>query len=413
MLLLTIALLFVAGVISFLYFQYNDGGVLNLDLMGQAGSIPIAWLTYGIAAVILFLLALWLLGKLFSIPRRIKHGSRVRGMRKSRESLDNGLLKIQTGEFAQGEALLTSNLDGGKGDAVKYLSAARSAQQRGADDQAEAYLKKASDASNDASTAIRTTQAELMLQRGNFRDAETLLTNLHQNAPKNAHLMTMLASAMQGTGNTADLADLGRAMRARTKLPMSYIEPLENIAWIEQIDNSPDEDVTRTWDAMSADARKSDAVIELYARRLISLGEHERAETIVRRALKRTWSDPLAAVFGDIESVNSSKQLETAEGWLSSQPRSPELLLATGKIAARRNLWGKARENLIKAAELGPTPEVCLQLGDVLEQMGDDKSARDCFRSAASLASGKSAVGIMLDPSNLSNALAQVQQIAS
>jgi len=413
MLLLTIALLVIAGVISFFHFQYNDSGVLNLDLAGHTGSVPVAWLTYGIGAVILFLLAMWILGKVFSIPRRLRHGSTVRGMRKSRESLDQGLLHVQAGEFTKGEAALTKHLDGGAGDAVKYLTAAKSAQLRGADEDAEIFLKKAGDASNDASSAVRTTQAELMLQRGNFRDAETLLTNLHQSSPRNRHLMTLLATAMQGTGNSEGLGELTKAMRDRTLLPMDYIEPLEESAWVQSVANSSDEELTKTFDHLSIEARKNDSVLATYCRRLVNLGENEKAEGILTRALGSTWSEPLAEVFGEVESPNNVKQLETAEGWLADQPRSPALQLALGKISARRQLWGKSRDYLSKAAEYNLTPEVSLQLGEVLEHMGDDKNAKDCFRSAARLSAGQSAVGIMLDPSNLSSALEQVQKIAS
>lgn len=405
MLLLTVGLLIIAGIVSFLYFQYNDSGVLNLDLAGHTGSVPMAWLTHGIAALIVFLLALWVLGKLFSVPRRLRHGSTVRGMRKSRESLDKGLMQVQSGDFINGERMLTSHMDGSAGDAVKYLTAAKAAHQRGAEDQAEVYLKKASDSSNEASAAVRTTQAELMLQRGNFKDAETLLTNLHQSAPKNAHLMTMLATAMQGTGNTDGLSNLTRAMRARTQLPMSYLEPLEESAWEQQILNATDEDLHRTWDALSGEARKKDGVIAAYANRMKGIGQDDKAETLVQRALRQKWSDSLAALYGELDPEDRVKQLENTESWLADNPRSAELQLSAGKIAAKRQLWGKAKESLIKSAELNLNPEVCLQLGDVLEQMGDSNLAKDCFRSAANLAVGKSAVGALLDTSNLSEAM--------
>lgn len=405
MLLLTVGLLLIAGVISFLYFQYNDGGVLNLDLAGHTGSIPMAWITYAIAGLIVFLLALWLLGKVFSVPRRIRHRGTVRGMRKSRESLDKGLMQIQTGEFANGEKVLTSYLDGGSGDAVKYLTAAKAAQQRGAEEQAEVYLKKASDASNEASAAVRTTQAELMLQRGNFKDAETLLENLHLSAPRNAHLMTMLATAMQGNGNADGLTALVRAMRARTQLPMSYIEPLEESAWQQQIQNASDQDLHRTWDALSGEARKKDSVIAAYANRMRDFGEDNKAETLLQRSLQQKWSDSLVTIYGDLEPEDTVKQLENAESWLKEHPRSAALQLAAGKISAKRQLWGKAKEKLMKSAELDLNPDVCLQLGEVLEQMGDSHLAKDCFRSAANLATGKSAVGALLDTSNLSQAM--------
>lgn len=410
MLLLTIALLAIVGVISFFYFQYNDSGVLNLNIAGETGSIPVAWFPYAIVALIVFVIALWMLSKIISIPKSLRRGSASRAAKKSRQSLDKGLLEIQSGEFARGEASLISQLDGDDSDAVKYLAAAKSAQARGAEEDAEVYLKKASDSSNAASSAVRTAQAEMMLQRGNYRDAETLLTNLHQNAPKNAHVMTLLASAMQNTGNGDGLVALVRAMRSRTNLPMSYVEPLEKQAWTTQLNSANEDQLERVWNSLTADAQKHEEVMEAYVTRLMDSEQHDKAEEILRNTMRNNWSDKLVTLYGNLQSSDAVKQMETVDAWLKDHPRSAALHSAIGKMAASRNLWAKSRDAFTRAAELELNPDVCLGLGQALEQLGNSQIAKDCYRSAAALANGKPAVGALLDPENLAVALAQMKE---
>ena len=401
MFIIAIGILLIAAAISFFYFSYNDGESITVNWMDQTGVFPLAWIPYAILALVLFLLALWVLNLIFSVPKKMKQAGEIRGIKKSRDSLDRGLLEIQSGDYEKGEATLTSYTDHTPGDAVKYLAAAKSAQARGDAAKAEEYLKKASVLSTDAAPAIRVAQAEMMLERGDYRDAETLLMNLHKSNPGNSHIMGLLATALEGSGNSAKLSELTQLMRSNTKMPVSAIEPMEVGAWNNIVESADTADLPTTWETLPAEARSNADVIKTYSRRLMNENKHDAAEQVLEKALNSKWNDDLVSVYGDLDNANVAKQLEQLEIWRSKNANNPALLGAIGKLSVKNQNLNKARDCFVNAAQIELTADSANSLGDILEGLGETEKARDCFKTAAALAKGEPAVGILLDMKNL------------
>ncbi len=405
MLILVLAILLVAAAIT--YVKYGSSTeTFDVNFAGAPGVVAEAWIPWALIAFALLLVALWLLSKLFSIPKAMSRGNAARDAARSREALDNGLLDLSAGEHQKAEATLTSHLDGGPGDAPKFLAAAKAAESRGAHEQADHYLKKASDSSNDASVAVRTTQAEMMIGRGQYDKAETLLTNLHHAMPKNTHVMGLLAGVLQQTGNSGKLASLSQVMR-KSDFPADVVAGIEAPAWENTLNKADNADLIKTWDSLPADAKTAPDAVAAYARRLLDTGDHDKAEAVVQKAVNSNFSDKLAGVYGDIESSNVAKQLDNAERWAKTNSTSAALAATIGKLSAKREIWGKARDSLVKSAQLDLTPDVCNELGDVLEAMGESTKAKECFKNAALLASGKAPTGLMADLPNLASKLAE------
>ncbi len=405
MLILTIVILLIVGTISFFYFSYNNSESITFHWLEQTGIFPQVWIPYLIGLLILFLIAAWLLAYVFSIPKRLRRRGEMRSMSKSRASLDRGLMEIQSGDFEAGENTVTRFLEGKPADSVKYLVAARSAMSRGDNAQAEQYLKRAGDASNEASGAVRLAQAEMLLQQGDFRDAETLLSNLNRNKPKNQHVLSLLAKALQGTGDAKRLAEVSQQMRGKTSIPVETVEALEKFAGTKIIEDASDAELVNAFELLPKETRRDSSVVAAYCNRLIANGDSARAEATLKNSLNTAWSDELAAVFGKLEGGDTAKLLEQAKRWQEKHPKSAPLALAIARLSGSGQLWGKAKDALVTAAQLDLTPEVCAELGEVLEAMGDSKNAKDCFRSASSMAMGKSPFGVLKDVDTLAQQL--------
>lgn len=401
MLILTIVILLIATAVSYFYFSYNESGSATFDWLGETGVFPMAWIPYIIGFLLLFLLAAWILSLVLSVPRRLRRSGQMRSLSKSRNSLDQGLMAISAGEFEDGEASLTSYLEGTPADAVKYIAAAKSALVRGADGQAEQYLKKASDVSNSSGNAVRLTQAEMLMERGEFKDAETLLLNLHKSKPQNAHIMERLATALQNTGNSHKLSELTRLMRSKSNIPKEKILAFEQTAWTQIINSAEETELVNTFESLSKESRRDEHAIAAFAERLINVDDNERALNTLQHSISSNWSEKLVEVYGRVDAADSGKQLEQANNWLAKNPRSPALAMTIGRLSGKGQQWGKAKESLIKAAQMNLNPSVCTELGEVLSSMGDTKNAKDCFQSAAMLASGNSPVGALRDLENL------------
>lgn len=409
MYILIIAILLVAAAITYLKYGSADPETLtSISLFDGALSFPTFWIPFMILAGVVLLFALWLLNKIFTAPKAIKRSSASKDAARSREALDDGLMQISSGEFEKGEATLTSHLDGTKADASKFLAAARSAETRGAKDQADYFLKKASDSSNEASLAVRTTQAEMMMGRGEYDKAETLLTNLHSAAPENGHIMGMLATALGHTGNSAKMSSLTQIMRKNKAADDATLTEMETPAWSNAIKDAPAGDVARVWESLPPEAKTNAGAVSSYAGRLVEFGEADQAEALVHKALNTDFSDSLAGMYGDIESSNVAKQLENAERWARHNGQSASLQATIGKLAGKREMWAKSRDSLAKSAQLDLNPGICNELGEVLESMGDSTKATECFKNAARLAAGKAPIGMMADLPSLGSKLAEV-----
>ncbi len=408
MYILIIAILLVAAAITYLKFGSVDPEKLtSINMFDGALSFPQYWIPFMILAGVVLLFALWLLNKIFTAPKAIKRATVAKDAARSREALDTGLMQINSGEFEKGEATLTSQLDGTKADASKFIAAARSAEARGASEQADYFLKKASDSSNEASLAVRTTQAEMMMGRGDYDKAETLLTNLHSAAPQNGHIMSLLATTLGHTGNSAKMSSLTQIMRKNKALDENQLVALETPAWSNAIKSASAGEVARVWESLPPEARTNAGAVGAYAGRLMEFGEADQAEALVHKALNTEFDDSLAGMYGDIESGNVAKQLENAERWARHNGQSAPLQATIGKLAAKREMWAKSRDSLAKSAQLDLNPGICNELGEVLESMGDTTKATECFKNAARLAAGKAPIGMMADLPNLGSKLAE------
>ena len=407
MLILIIAVLLIAAAISYLKYGTVDPSELTaINLHEGQASFPTYWIPYAILAFIALLIVLWLLGKILSAPKAIKRGNKARNVASSRQALDHGLMQINSGEYEKGEATLTSHLDGDASDASKYIGAAKSAEARGAHEQAEHYLNKASDSSNSASYAVRTAQAEMLMGRGEYDKAETLLTNLHNSSPENKHVMGMLATTLQHTGNSSKLSKLTQIMRKNKAMPETQIAAIESPAWSQAIASASNNDLKSTWDSLPAEARNDPAAVGAFAKRLVDVGDPDQAEAVVHKVLNKDFDESLASMYGDIESGNVAKQLENAERWAQKNSVSSGLMASVGKLAAKRELWSKARDSLAKSAQIDLNPGIANELGEVMESMGDKTRSQEFFKNAARLAAGKSPTGLLSDLPNLVSALA-------
>ncbi|MFQ5936992.1 MAG: heme biosynthesis protein HemY, partial [Acidiferrobacterales bacterium] len=75
-----------------------------------------------------------------------------------------------------------------------------------------------------------------------------------------------------------------------------------------------------------------------------------------------------------------SAQLETAEGWLSTRPDNPSLLLTLGRLSLQNELWGKARSYLESSAQRRPTAQTYRELAALMERLDEPDKALDYYR---------------------------------
>lgn len=341
-----------------------------------------------VVGFVLLYALLRLLGFVVRTPRSLRRGLFGRRIERSRRGLTRGLIEMAEGRWQQAEKMLTRHAPDSGTALLHYLAAARAAQQIGAYERRDAYLKQAIEANPEADIAVSLTQAELQIAHRQTEHALATLTRLRGLAPRHSYVMKLLARLYADTEDWQRLAELVPELRRARALQRERIDRLERQAALGRLGepNQDPADLRAIWDSLSRRMRQDPAIVQCYAERLIEAGEHESAERRVRQALSRGWDEGLARLYGRIRHPDAAQQLSHAEGWLRHHGSSPMLLLTLGRLCVRKELWGKARSYFESSIGAGERAETYFEFAGMLDDLGEFGAAREHYRAGLALA---------------------------
>ncbi len=186
-------------------------------------------------------------------------------------------------------------------------------------------------------------------------------------------------------------------------LDTSKAAALKQQAAIIELQHSKTADSLQSdWRALPKNMQNDVEVVHAFAERAIELDTPGITEDVIRTSLKREWDSSLVVPYGVPGPDDTSKRLRQCEKWLQTHPEDPWLHLTLGRLCAREELWGKAREHLIRSLEIEPTVAGYDSLGQLLERKGELEVAMACFRNALRMNQGK-------DPEPLPGELARLE----
>jgi HemY protein len=332
-----------------------------------------------------FYVALRLVAGTWRSPRAVARWRRRQKAAKARQSQAQGLLQLVQGNWETGQNELLARLGSCDTPLINYLGAAVAAQRRGDTEARETFLALAHKEAPSETLSVGLVQARLQREAGQNEQALATLTRLFNEAPRNREVLRLMTDTYRDLNDWNGLASLLPSLRKHAELGDEQITELERSVHARLLGVSSSEDsgaaVTRTWEEkLPKNLRKDPALIAVYAQRLISLGEGEACEPLLRAAVKRSHDPSLVRLYGLAVGPNPAEQLKRAEEWLKSQPDSPETLLTAGRLAMRNEIWGKARSYLENAIANGAAPEAYAELGHLLEQLGEHEAAREVYR---------------------------------
>lgn len=368
------------------------GGALLLHRYPGSVVIEIGpWVVETSAAVMLIAMAvifvlvhvfLRLLGALSRSPRVVARGLSGRRSEKARRSLVRGLIEMAEGRWEAAEKLLVRHAEGSETSLLNYLAAARAAQQVGAYERRDRYLRAAIEENPEADVAVSLTQAELQLAHHQTEHALATLTRLRSIQPGHTYVMKLLSRLYLELEDWDNLATLLPDLGRRRVLDRGRLAELETQTLLGRLRNATarEEALTEIWDSASKRVRENPRVVRALAHRLVEAGAPALAEKRVRQYLNRHWDESLVRDYGLIETAASDKQLDYAERWAADRGRSPMLLLTLGRLCGRNRLWGKARAYFESSLGVEPRAETCRELAELLEHLGETGAAREQYR---------------------------------
>ncbi len=399
--LLYILLISAITIAGFTMYQNKDLGHISISFAGS--SFDTNLVVFGAAVLCLLFVALvlvksWQLIKNIIIYFGSKRKNRL--IEKARLSLSQGLIEYAEGRFEQSEKILLQQVKYSDNRLLVYLSAARAAQQLGAHERRDEYLRKAHMEYPDADVAIGLTKAELQLAHDQNEQALATLSQLNKLSENHTYVLTLLANTYKHLQDWDNLNKILPALKKHGSLSVESFISFEIIVCNGQLSNlaksNDSASLIKYWKNAPLHLKALPDVIEHYARLLITVDAAGEAENILRLYLNKNWEENIIILYSELDVMVDNKQLEMAESWLKDHQHNAWLLLALGKMCISRSLWGKAKNYLEASISINPMPENYLKLARLLEEhMEEAAAAQEYYRQGLHLLAGDYGVEIL------------------
>jgi HemY protein len=297
------------------------------------------------------------------------------------------------GRWSAAEVTLMKSVAHSQAPALHYAGAAQAAQRLNQPMRRDGYLRRAIDMPERDALALELVRAEILIDDNRLADARELLERLHRQHPTNARTLELLATLYRDLGQWSDLKDLMPQAVKYKALPKTSQAQLERDMYQALLNDAGRrgalEELHVLWDEMPEPLREDEMLLIDYVGHLRDSNAAGEAETLLRGALQRQWSDKLVVGYGEIGRGDSFAQLQAAEGWLRQHGDNPYLLLTLGRLAKRCRQNDKARRYLEQSIAAMPMPDTYQELGILLDEMDQKEAAKQCYRLGLRLASGR------------------------
>lgn len=391
-----ILIILLLSVAAALWFEENNGYALfnvgswtiQMSLFIFVGGLFALW----VALSILLGLLRWA----WYMPTGVRLWAGNRQRIKAREKLVGGLMLLAEGRDKDAEKAVLQRASAFDMPMLSYLVAAIAAQRQNAWEARDQYLALAEHGEGKrAQIALGVLQGQLQVQAKQWNQALATLSGVRERAPRNRSALRLLAESALALQDWERLAQLLPDLRMHRVFPDAALEDLEvrtAEARLRIASAQGFESLEAVWRGLTREQQRLPAVVALYARSLISVGQAEQAEQLLRKRLDKDWDSRLLAVYAELDIKPAKQVFEVTERWLKDHPEDPDLLYAAGCQALRSELLNSARSYLEAAANRTERPAVLCVLGDLYDRLGESAKARESHRRALTNALGNGSI---------------------
>ena len=376
----------------------SDPGLVQVHMFGW--TIETSVLVLGLAVLLVWLVGAFLL-RLWRLPTE---AARRLGEKRALAHLEKGLLALTEGDWRTAERALEKSTNAQGKTTARYLAAAQAADGQDESDRAEYYLEQAEGGGRKQRFIVTLTRARILCGNGRYRDARPILEDLQARRKRHPQVLELLTECYRELGDWDGMQRILPILRKAGIVDDERAEELSVQAAASKLRQCNDiETLTASWQSLNKPTQRYSEVVRAYAERAIELGSPEKAEPVLRASLKRDWNSALLIPYGVPGPEDATVRLKQCEKWLKMYPEDAMLHLALGRLCAGEQLWGKAREHMIRSLELEPSVTGYDSLGQLLERMGELETAAACFRNALRLNQGKQPEPLPSDPAKLTS----------
>ena len=362
----------------------SDPGLVQIHFQGW--TIETSVLILALAAVVLWFVVHFII-RLWRLPAETARHVRER---RALVQLEKGLLALTEGDWATAEKALEKSASSHGRTTARYLAAAQAADGQEAGDRAEWYLEQADTRKRKQRFLVELTRARILSTNGQYSTAIPILEGLQKRRKRHPQVLELLAHCYDENGQWEPLQKLLPLMQKAGVVDEVRVAELKQRAAISELKRYSDAEALRAgWRGLPKDLQKSVEVVMAFADQAIRISAPELTEEVLRTSLKREWNSTLLIPYGEPGAQDIPRRMKQCEKWLRDHPEDPWLNLALGRLCAREELWGKARQHMIRSLEIEPSVGGYDSLGQLLERKGELEISMACFRNALRMNQGK------------------------
>ena len=393
--LLYLLLLSAISIAGFSMYQQHDLGLIRFGF--AAFTFETNLLVFGSAILCFLYIALLVMkGWQLITSMFVYFGSKriKRHQERAHHSLSQGLIEYAEGRFEQAEKVLLQDIKYSDNRLLIYLTAARAAQQLGAHERRDEYLRKAHMEAPNADIAIGLTKAELQLAHDQNEQALATLTQLNKLSDNHTYVLTLLANTYKHLHDWNHLKQILPELKKHGNLSAESFLSFEVLVCNGQFSNLTRNKSAKLlidlWKDVPHHLKTLPVVVEHYAKQLVIVDAAGEAENTLRLYLNKNWQESTITLYSELDVLVDIKKLEMAENWLKDHQQNAWLLLALGKMCYSLSLWGKAKNYLEASIAINPMPENYLKLARLLEEhMEEAVAAQEYYRQGLHLLVGE------------------------
>ena len=292
-----------------------------------------------------------------------------------------GYSRLIEGEWEEAEEILSQRLGYGATPLLSALGAAYAAQQRADYDARDKYLLQARNQEPEHIEAVEITRARLLERAGQLDEARGVLEQLHEEGVRRRAVQGMLVELLQRQQDWPALESLFKDLKRSRILPEGEMKILNRDLQVRLLTSDARPDAgAQVWSRLSRQERRDPVLTAVHVRSLIDAGNMKQAEKILRKAINRNWDGGLVRLYGHIRYEPIDALLKQAENWRVTHTDAPDLLITLARFQLELKARDKALLLLVEAARIGVSGETYMELGLLLESMGESAKALQCYR---------------------------------
>lgn len=313
-----------------------------------------------------------------------------------------GLLHYVEGDLLSAKkelATVKSIRDKSEQSYLHTLLAARSALDLGLLEESEALLEQAENTQEKNTIALVINKVRLKLEQKQTEEAKRLLDSLSTKEKKHPAVVELYRQVYIQTQDWFALLGLLPSLKASkiySEQRFSILQENTYMSYLNSVVQTADEDsstpeknteleskvkrLLETWNSFPKAIKQNVRIMGLYCTLLVRLHEDDRAEILLRKALKSEWHVGLVELYGKLKSKDVKTQLAYAEAWLADHKEDAYLLFTLARLSLRIELWGKAKDYFEKSLKQLERPEVYAEFGALMEKLGEKETSTKYYR---------------------------------